>query len=68
MPLLCDPYSKNRTTGSFILIDEATGITVVADPGGVAACGGDNVLNRTPIFCSMNILHYAQLSRWLRLP
>jgi sulfate adenylyltransferase large subunit len=29
-PLLCDPYSKNRTTGSFILIDEATGITVGA--------------------------------------
>ena len=29
-PLLCDPYSKNRTTGSFILIDEATGITVAA--------------------------------------
>jgi bifunctional enzyme CysN/CysC/sulfate adenylyltransferase subunit 1 len=27
-PLLCDPYSKNRTTGSFILIDEATGVTV----------------------------------------
>jgi len=30
VPLLCDPYSKNRTTGSFILIDEATGITVGA--------------------------------------
>ena len=29
-PLLADPYSKNRTTGSFILIDEATGITVGA--------------------------------------
>ena len=29
-PLLCDPYSKNRTTGSFILIDEATGATVGA--------------------------------------
>jgi bifunctional enzyme CysN/CysC/sulfate adenylyltransferase subunit 1 len=29
-PLLCDPYSKNRTTGSFILIDEATGVTVGA--------------------------------------
>jgi sulfate adenylyltransferase large subunit len=28
VPLLCDPYSKNRTTGSFILIDEATGVTV----------------------------------------
>src|SRR3546814_8371173 len=28
VPLLCDPYSKNRATGSFILIDEATGITV----------------------------------------
>jgi sulfate adenylyltransferase subunit 1 len=30
VPLLCDPYSKNRTTGSFVLIDEATGITVGA--------------------------------------
>jgi sulfate adenylyltransferase large subunit len=30
VPLLCDPYSKNRSTGSFILIDEATGITVGA--------------------------------------
>ncbi|UPK74616.1 GTP-binding protein [Nocardioidaceae bacterium SCSIO 66511] len=29
-PLLCDPYEKNRTTGSFILIDEATGVTVGA--------------------------------------
>jgi sulfate adenylyltransferase large subunit len=29
-PLLCDPYSKNRTTGSFILIDEASGVTVGA--------------------------------------
>ncbi len=29
-PLLCDPDSKNRTTGSFILIDEATGVTVGA--------------------------------------
>ncbi|MEO6472271.1 MAG: GTP-binding protein [Aeromicrobium sp.] len=28
--LFCDPYSKNRTTGSFILIDEATGSTVGA--------------------------------------
>jgi sulfate adenylyltransferase subunit 1 (EFTu-like GTPase family) len=28
VPLLCDPYSKNRSTGSFILIDEATGVTV----------------------------------------
>ncbi|UDY23102.1 sulfate adenylyltransferase subunit 1 [Nocardioides sp. Kera G14] len=30
LPLLADPYSKNRTTGSFILIDEATGVTVGA--------------------------------------
>ena len=29
-PLLCDAYSQNRTTGSFILIDEATGVTVGA--------------------------------------
>ena len=27
-PLLCDPYSRNRTTGGFILIDEATNRTV----------------------------------------
>ena len=30
VPLLCDPYAKNRTTGSFILVDEATGVTVGA--------------------------------------
>ena len=30
VPLLCDSYEKNRTTGSFILIDEATGVTVGA--------------------------------------
>jgi bifunctional enzyme CysN/CysC/sulfate adenylyltransferase subunit 1 len=30
VPLLCDAYSKNRTTGSFILVDEATGVTVGA--------------------------------------
>jgi len=30
VPLLCDPYETNRTTGSFILIDEATGVTVGA--------------------------------------
>ncbi|QYJ03962.1 50S ribosome-binding GTPase [Nocardioides panacisoli] len=30
VPLLCDPYSRNRDTGSFILIDEATGVTVAA--------------------------------------
>ena len=29
-PLLCDPYAVNRATGSFILIDEATGSTVGA--------------------------------------
>ncbi|MGH1561495.1 sulfate adenylyltransferase subunit 1 [Mumia sp. DW29H23] len=29
-PLFVDPYEKNRTTGSFILVDEATGITVGA--------------------------------------
>ncbi|MFC6148670.1 MULTISPECIES: sulfate adenylyltransferase subunit 1 [Mumia] len=29
-PLFTDPYEKNRTTGSFVLIDEATGITVGA--------------------------------------
>jgi len=38
-PLLVDPYAHNRTTGSFILIDEATGGTagagmVVAGDGG----------------------------------
>jgi sulfate adenylyltransferase large subunit len=30
VPLLCDPYAKNRSTGSFILIDEVTGVTVGA--------------------------------------
>lgn len=30
-PLLCDAYSKNRATGSWIIIDEASGVTVDAD-------------------------------------
>lgn len=30
MPLLSDPYAKNQTSGSSILIDEATGVTVGA--------------------------------------
>jgi len=30
VPLITDPYRKNHTTGSFILIDEATGATVGA--------------------------------------
>ncbi|GAA1470166.1 sulfate adenylyltransferase subunit CysN [Microbacterium thalassium] len=29
-PLVADPYSRNRTTGSFVLIDEATNRTVAA--------------------------------------
>jgi sulfate adenylyltransferase subunit 1 (EFTu-like GTPase family) len=29
-PLVVDPYSRNRTTGSFILIDESTNDTVGA--------------------------------------
>ncbi|MGV9745292.1 adenylyl-sulfate kinase [Rhodococcus zopfii] len=29
-PLLFDPYRRNRTTGSFILVDEVTGNTVAA--------------------------------------
>ena len=29
-PLVFDPYSRNRTTGSLILIDEATNTTVGA--------------------------------------
>jgi sulfate adenylyltransferase subunit 1 (EFTu-like GTPase family) len=30
MPLMVDPYARNRTTGSFILIDEVTNDTVGA--------------------------------------
>ena len=30
VPLMLDPYSRNRTTGSFILIDEGTNDTVAA--------------------------------------
>jgi len=29
-PLFIDEYRRNRTTGSFILIDEATGATAAA--------------------------------------
>ena len=37
-PLVADPYARNRTTGSFILIDEATNDTVGA--GMVVETGG----------------------------
>ena len=30
LPLLCDPYERNRSTGSFLLIEESTGETVGA--------------------------------------
>ena len=30
VPLMCDEYSRNRTTGGFVLIDEATNRTVAA--------------------------------------
>jgi bifunctional enzyme CysN/CysC len=30
VPLMCDQYSRNRTTGGFVLIDEATNRTVAA--------------------------------------
>jgi bifunctional enzyme CysN/CysC len=29
-PVFCDPYTRNRMTGSLILIDEATNATVGA--------------------------------------
>jgi sulfate adenylyltransferase subunit 1 (EFTu-like GTPase family) len=29
-PLVYDPYAQNRTTGSFILVDESTNATVAA--------------------------------------
>ena len=29
-PLLVDPYTVNRTTGAFVLVDEATNDTVAA--------------------------------------
>ncbi len=30
VPLMCDEYSRNRSTGGFVLIDEATNRTVAA--------------------------------------
>jgi sulfate adenylyltransferase large subunit len=38
VPLVVDPYGHNRTTGSFILIDEATGDT--AGAGMIVGCSG----------------------------
>ena len=38
-PLMVDPYARNRTTGSFILIDEATNDTVGA--GMITAIDGE---------------------------
>ncbi|MGI8412097.1 MAG: sulfate adenylyltransferase subunit 1 [Solirubrobacteraceae bacterium] len=39
-PLIVDPYARNRTTGSFILIDEATNDTVGAGMVAARASGG----------------------------
>ena len=59
VPLLCDPYSKNRTTGSFILIDEATGVTVgagmintAADRRPRRAAGPDSIVPPPPGQCA----------------
>ena len=30
VPLMADEYSRNRTTGGFVLVDEATNRTVAA--------------------------------------
>ena len=30
VPLMCDDYTRNRATGGFVLIDEATNRTVAA--------------------------------------
>ena len=35
-PVFCDPYTRNRLTGSLILIDEATNETVGAGMVGTA--------------------------------
>jgi bifunctional enzyme CysN/CysC len=43
-PMLVDPYSRNRTTGSFILIDEATNDTV----GAGMVVGATSVAGPTP--------------------
>ncbi|HET8600722.1 MAG TPA: GTP-binding protein [Segeticoccus sp.] len=37
VPLMCDEYARNRTTGGFILIDEATHRTVAAGMIGAAS-------------------------------
>jgi bifunctional enzyme CysN/CysC len=39
MPLVCDDYTANRVTGSFILIDEATNDTVAAGMIGAPSFG-----------------------------
>jgi len=50
-PLVADPYARNRTTGSFILIDEATndtvgaGMVVAATSGGAHAKHSASLLN-----------------------
>ena len=73
VPLLCDPYSKNRTTGSFILIDEATGVTVGAgminsghliheelSPESRLTSCGDVESEPNPWFGSLSVMRYAE--------
>ncbi len=47
-PLFFDPYSKNRTTGSFVLVDEQTNNTVAA--GMILRAVGDETTKSTDEF------------------
>ena len=45
-PLLCDPYTRNRNTGAFIVIDALTNDTVAA--GMILGAAGTDAEQRTP--------------------
>jgi bifunctional enzyme CysN/CysC len=61
-PLFFDEYRINRTTGSFILVDPATDLTVAA--GMIISAGGDGVATDTASIVAENItFHPSKLSR-----
>ncbi len=66
-PLFFDAYQDNRKTGSFILIDEQTNLTVAAGMILKADQGGSDTLLANPVSAAERALYFNQkpLTLWL---
>ncbi|HVY97319.1 MAG TPA: adenylyl-sulfate kinase [Solirubrobacterales bacterium] len=60
-PLFFDEYRLNRTTGSFILVDPATDLTVAA--GMIIGAGGEGAVGETTPVAENITFHPSKLSR-----